>query len=54
VLQEAVSLSTLIGTVLVIGGIALVNSRFGTRPLFSRDAAAPSREAAPQTGTGRS
>ena len=39
VLQEAVSISTLIGTVLVIGGIALVNSRFGTRPLFSRDRA---------------
>jgi drug/metabolite transporter (DMT)-like permease len=36
VLQEAVSISTLIGTILVIGGIALVNSRFGTRPLFAR------------------
>ncbi len=36
VLHENVSISTLIGTVLVIGGIALVNSRFGTRPLFSR------------------
>ena len=36
VLHEDVTLSTLIGTLLVIGGIALVNSRFGTRPLFSR------------------
>jgi drug/metabolite transporter (DMT)-like permease len=36
VLHENVSVSTVIGTVLVIGGIALVNSRFGTRPLFSR------------------
>lgn len=34
VLSEPVSASTLIGTVLVIGGIALVNSRYGTRPLF--------------------
>lgn len=37
VLNENVTLSTLIGTILVIGGIALVNSRFGTRPLFSRE-----------------
>jgi len=37
VLHEDVTLSTLIGTLLVIGGIALVNSRFGTRPLFSRE-----------------
>src|SRR3954467_6832969 len=37
VLAEHVTLSTLIGTLLVIGGIALVNSRFGTRPLFSRE-----------------
>ena len=36
VLHEDVTVSTLIGTVLVIGGIALVNSRFGTRPLFNR------------------
>jgi len=34
VLSEPVSPTTLIGTVLVIGGIALVNSRYGTRPLF--------------------
>jgi drug/metabolite transporter (DMT)-like permease len=36
VLHEVVSINTLIGTILVIGGIALVNSRYGTRPLFSR------------------
>ena len=36
ILHEDVTAGTLIGTVLVIGGIALVNSRFGTRPLFSR------------------
>jgi drug/metabolite transporter (DMT)-like permease len=34
--NEIVTVSTLIGTILVIGGIALVNSRYGTRPLFSR------------------
>ena len=37
VLNEVVSINTLIGTILVIGGIALVNSRFGTRPLFMRN-----------------
>jgi drug/metabolite transporter (DMT)-like permease len=37
VLHEVVAINTLIGTILVIGGIALVNSRFGTRPLFVRD-----------------
>jgi drug/metabolite transporter (DMT)-like permease len=36
VLHEAVAINTLIGTILVVGGIALVNSRFGTRPLFMR------------------
>ena len=49
VLSEPISLSTIIGAGLVIGGIALVNSKYGTRPLFSRrtppvdgrDAAAP-------------
>ena len=49
VLQEQMTASTVIGTILVIGGIALVNSRFGTRPLFSRGAtAAP----APAPGDG--
>ena len=53
VLQEQVTLSTLIGTILVIGGIALVNSRYGTRPLFSRGAAAATRDGAPATGAPR-
>lgn len=34
VLSEAVSPSTLLGGVLVVGGVALVNARIGTRPLF--------------------
>jgi len=38
VLKEPIAPSTLLGTVLVIGGIALVNSRYGTRPLFTRGA----------------
>jgi drug/metabolite transporter (DMT)-like permease len=54
VLHEAVSLSTLIGTVLVIGGIALVNARYGTRPLFTRGEAAIARDASRQAGAGRS
>src|SRR5919107_3878098 len=37
VLKEPISLTTVIGTVLVIAGIALVNSRYGTRPLFRRE-----------------
>ena len=36
VLSEPIAASTLLGTVLVIAGIALVNSRYGTRPLFAR------------------
>jgi drug/metabolite transporter (DMT)-like permease len=36
VLNEQVTWSTLIGTALVIGGIALVNSRYGTRPVFAQ------------------
>jgi drug/metabolite transporter (DMT)-like permease len=49
VLSEPIAPSTLLGTVLVIGGIALVNSRYGTRPLFTRGAA----ESRVSTGTGR-
>ena len=40
VLNEPIAASTLLGTVLVIAGIALVNSRYGTRPLFARRSAA--------------
>jgi drug/metabolite transporter (DMT)-like permease len=36
VLREPLTINTLFGTLLVIGGIALVNARFGTRPLFRR------------------
>jgi drug/metabolite transporter (DMT)-like permease len=36
VLQEAVSLPMLIGTALIIGGIALANSRYGHRRLIGR------------------
>jgi drug/metabolite transporter (DMT)-like permease len=35
VLQEPIAPSTFLGTALVIGGIALVNSRYGTRRLFA-------------------
>jgi drug/metabolite transporter (DMT)-like permease len=36
VLHEHVDLRLLIGTGLVIGGVALVNSKYGARPLFER------------------
>jgi drug/metabolite transporter (DMT)-like permease len=36
VLAEPVDARLLIGTGLVIGGVALVNSKYGTRPLFGR------------------
>jgi drug/metabolite transporter (DMT)-like permease len=38
VLQEAISLPMLLGTALIIGGIALANSRFGQRRLIGRRA----------------
>lgn len=55
VLHEEVSPSIVLGTVLVIGGIALVNARFGTRPLFARREPLPAARdsAAPQPGSGR-
>ena len=40
VLKEPIAPSTLLGTVLVIGGIALVNSRYGNRPLLEGRGAA--------------
>ena len=52
VLGEAVTLSTAIGTALVIGGIALVNSRYGTRPLFRR-AASTGPDTLARTGSSR-
>jgi drug/metabolite transporter (DMT)-like permease len=45
VLQEPVSISTVVGTILVIAGIALVNARWGTRPLFARRNAAETQRA---------
>jgi drug/metabolite transporter (DMT)-like permease len=42
VLSEPVDARLLIGTALVIGGIALVNARFGSKPLFRRREANPS------------
>jgi drug/metabolite transporter (DMT)-like permease len=36
VLKEPISASTLVGTILIIAGIALVNARVGNRPLFVR------------------
>ena len=40
VLKEEIDIRLLIGTVLVIGGVALVNSRYGARPLFNRGSVA--------------
>ena len=46
VLSEPIAASTLIGGALVIGGIALVNARVGTRPLFVRGGSAAGTDAA--------
>jgi len=40
VLQEHVDGRVLLGTVLIVGGVALVNARIGARRLFGRSAAA--------------
>lgn len=42
VLGETIDAALLIGTALIIGGIFVVNSRFGATPLFSRDSPAES------------
>ncbi len=42
VFREAVDGRVIVGTGLVIGGVALVNSRFGQRRLFGRTPSAPS------------
>jgi drug/metabolite transporter (DMT)-like permease len=42
VLSEPIAPSTLVGALLVIGGIALVNARIWTRPLFVRGGTATS------------
>lgn len=51
VLHEPIALSTLVGTVLIIGGIALVNSRYGTRPLFAGRAARMVERGRPEVET---
>ena len=47
VLNEAVDARLLIGTALIIGGIGVVNSRFGARPLFNRPPPESSTAASP-------
>jgi drug/metabolite transporter (DMT)-like permease len=41
---EAITLNRTLGTVLIIGGVALVSSRYGARPLFQPRATAPVSE----------
>jgi drug/metabolite transporter (DMT)-like permease len=36
VLNEKIDIRLVIGTALIIGGVALVNSKYGARPLFQR------------------
>ena len=45
VLQETIDARLLIGTALIIGGIGVVNSRFGATPLFSRGSGSESSSA---------
>jgi drug/metabolite transporter (DMT)-like permease len=40
VASEPISLQAIVGTALIIGGVALVNARIGQRRLFGRRAAA--------------
>jgi drug/metabolite transporter (DMT)-like permease len=44
VLNEPIDIRLIIGTALVIGGIALVNSKYGSRPLFQRNGALETAE----------
>ena len=53
VLSEPIAQSTLLGTGLVIAGIALVNAKVGTRPLFSRRTV-PSSPVSPRESAGPS
>jgi drug/metabolite transporter (DMT)-like permease len=48
VLSEPITPNMIVGAALIIGGIALVNSRYGTRPLFVRGGNATSGSAAGQ------
>ncbi|HEX2756084.1 MAG TPA: DMT family transporter [Candidatus Limnocylindrales bacterium] len=55
VLSEPITRSTLVGAALVIGGVALVNARFGTRPLFTRGASSTATpDGAARVGSSRS
>jgi drug/metabolite transporter (DMT)-like permease len=49
VLREPIDIRLLIGTALVIGGVALVNSRFGARPLFGQRAVQTQTAESPDT-----
>jgi drug/metabolite transporter (DMT)-like permease len=49
VLKEPIGVRLMIGTGLVVGGVALVNSRFGRRRLFGRTQTAVDAAGAPQT-----
>jgi drug/metabolite transporter (DMT)-like permease len=55
VLGEPIGVTMLVGTALIIGGIALVNARYGTRPLYVRGgirpAATPPGDPAVQPGS---
>jgi drug/metabolite transporter (DMT)-like permease len=50
--NEAIAASTLIGAGLIVAGIALVNARFGTRPIF-RPREVPIADGAPTAGQSR-
>jgi drug/metabolite transporter (DMT)-like permease len=57
VLAEPIAQTTVLGAVLVVGGIALVNARVGTRPLFVRGGSRPNGATSapgPAAGAGRS
>ena len=52
VLNETIDGRVLIGTVLIVGGVALVNSRFGQRRLFGRRAPVVVADGPPDPATG--
>jgi drug/metabolite transporter (DMT)-like permease len=54
-LGEPITANRILGTVLIIGGVALVNSRHGTRRIFgATPVAAPAGEASASSAAGRS
>jgi drug/metabolite transporter (DMT)-like permease len=52
VLSEPITPNMLVGAGMIIGGIALVNSRYGTRPLFVRGGARAAAGTTPQRQAG--